>query len=97
MTASKSSAVLGRESLIAGVASVGILAHLWLRWGTDVSLIVRHLPLYVVLAAGGAPLVLDLGLKRGQSIYQPFAAFDDADAGFVNLSAHTKEPSSCFA
>ena len=54
---------LGREAGIAGLACAGILVHLWLRWGTDVSLIVQQVPLYIVLAAGGAPLVLDLARK----------------------------------
>jgi len=53
----------GREARIAGVACAGIFVHLWLRWGTDVSLIVQQMPLYIVLAAGGAPLVLGLALK----------------------------------
>jgi len=56
------SAGLGREAYIAGMACAGVLVHVWLRWGTDVSLTVRQLPLYIVLAAS-APLVLDLTRK----------------------------------
>jgi heavy metal translocating P-type ATPase len=52
-----------REALIAALACAGILAHLWLRWGTDASAGLRNLPLYVVLVAGGTPLVLHLALK----------------------------------
>ena len=48
---------------IAALATAGILAHLALRWGTDASPAARELPLYVVLIAGGAPLVLSLALK----------------------------------
>jgi heavy metal translocating P-type ATPase len=54
---------VSRESLIAGIALAGIFVHLALRWATDASPVVRDLPLYVVLVAGGAPLVLDLLLK----------------------------------
>jgi heavy metal translocating P-type ATPase len=56
-------ASFGRESLIAALAVAGIAVHLVLRWGTSVSPSARDLPLYVVLAAGGAPLVWDLALK----------------------------------
>ena len=52
-----------RPALIVGLASAGIAAHLWLRWGTDVSSLARDLPLYGVLALGGTPLVLDLVRK----------------------------------
>jgi len=48
---------------IAALATAGILAHLALRWGTDASPAAREVPLYVVLIAGGAPLVLSLALK----------------------------------
>ena len=47
------------------MACAGILAHVWLRWGADVSLIARQLPLYIALAAG-VPLVLDLTLKAAR-------------------------------
>ena len=53
----------GRSVAIAGLAVAGIAAHLWLRWGSDAPPTVQRIPLYVVLAAGGAPLVLTLGAK----------------------------------
>lgn len=49
--------------LIAGVAVAGIVTHLVLRWGGDLSPRARELPLYVVLIAGGVPLVVSLGIK----------------------------------
>lgn len=52
-----------RASGIAGLAIAGILAHLALRWGSDVSPAAAALPLYVVLAGGGIPLVLSLAIK----------------------------------
>src|SRR5688572_22093157 len=52
-----------RASIIAALAVAGIVAHLALRWGSDASPAARDLPLYVVLAAGGVPLVLSLALK----------------------------------
>src|SRR5690349_11501016 len=52
-----------RATIIAVLAAAGIVAHLTLRWGTDTSTVARDLPLYVVLAAGGLPLVLSLALK----------------------------------
>jgi heavy metal translocating P-type ATPase len=52
-----------RESLIAAIAVGGIAAHLVLRWAFDVSPLVRDVPLYLVLAAGGGPLVLSLATK----------------------------------
>jgi heavy metal translocating P-type ATPase len=52
-----------RATIIAALAVAGIVAHLALRWGTDTSTAARDLPLYVVLAAGGVPLVLSLALK----------------------------------
>jgi heavy metal translocating P-type ATPase len=52
-----------RVSSIAILAIAGILTHLALRWGSDASGATRALPLYVVLAGGGAPLVLSLALK----------------------------------
>lgn len=48
---------------IAVLALAGILTHLALRWGADASPRVIGLPLYVVLVAGGVPLVLSLALK----------------------------------
>ena len=53
----------GRAPIIAALAVAGIVAHLALRWGSDTSPAARELPLYVVLAAGGVPLVLSLALK----------------------------------
>ena len=52
-----------RASGIAILALAGILTHLALRWGVGASAAASALPLYVVLAAGGVPLVLTLGLK----------------------------------
>jgi len=52
-----------RATIIAALAVAGIVAHLALRWGTDTSTSARNLPLYVVLAAGGVPLVFSLALK----------------------------------
>ena len=52
-----------RASAIAALAVAGILTHLALRWGADVSHTAKALPLYVVLVAGGVPLVLSLALK----------------------------------
>ena len=52
-----------RAPAIAALAIAGILAHLTLRWGFDASPGATALPLYVVLVAGGAPLVLTLALK----------------------------------
>ena len=52
-----------RASLIAGVAIVGIGAHLGLRWGPVAWRVAQDVPLYVVLAVGGVPLVLSLALK----------------------------------
>jgi len=45
------------------LAVVGILTHLILRWGFDVSGAAKALPLYIVLVAGGVPLVLSLAIK----------------------------------
>lgn len=52
-----------RASGIAALAIAGIVTHLALRWGSDASPAAEALPLYVVLAAGGVPLVLSLTLK----------------------------------
>ena len=52
-----------RASAIAALAIAGILTHLALRWSSDVSSAARALPLYLVLVAGGVPLVLSLTLK----------------------------------
>ena len=52
-----------RASLIAGIALAGIAAHLVLRWGPVAWRAAQAIPLYVVLAAGGVPLVVSLTLK----------------------------------
>ena len=52
-----------RASLIAGIAIAGIGAHLGLRWGPVAWRLAPEVPLYVVLAVGGVPLVLALALK----------------------------------
>jgi heavy metal translocating P-type ATPase len=54
---------IARTTIIAALAVAGIAAHLALRWGSDASPATRDVPLYVVLAAGGVPLVLSLALK----------------------------------
>jgi len=54
---------VNRQTMIAAIAIAGIAVHLVLRWGTAVPPFTRDLPLYFVLAIGGAPLVLDLALK----------------------------------
>jgi heavy metal translocating P-type ATPase len=52
---------------IAALALAGIAIHLGSRW-TDASEFLQQLPLYVVLAAGGTPLVISLARKalRGE-------------------------------
>ena len=52
-----------RASLIAAIAVVGIAAHLVMRWGPVAWRAAQAAPLYVVLAAGGVPLVVSLALK----------------------------------
>src|SRR6187200_678421 len=52
-----------RATIIAALALAGIVGHLALRWRIGISTAARDLPLYVVLAAGGVPLVLTLALK----------------------------------
>jgi heavy metal translocating P-type ATPase len=52
-----------RASGIAALAIAGIVTHLALRWVSDASPAAKALPLYVVLVAGGVPLVLSLTLK----------------------------------
>lgn len=58
----------GRGSIIAVVALAGIAVHLALRFSPGVTPRSIELPLYVVLVAGGIPLVVTLALKlvRGQ-------------------------------
>ncbi len=57
---------LTAELLIAGLAALGIVAHAWLRWGTGMGVAAANVPLYVVLAAGGAPLVGALALNAAR-------------------------------
>ena len=52
-----------RASRIAVLAVLGIATHLVLRASTEPSSSIRDVPLYVVLLAGGVPLVLSLALK----------------------------------
>jgi heavy metal translocating P-type ATPase len=62
MSAAAPSPVWNRESAIAALAVAGIAAHLVARAFAPDGL-VRDLPLFVVLAGGGAPLVWDLARK----------------------------------
>ena len=55
--------VATRASMIAVLAIAGIAVHLALRWAGDSTAISRELPLYIVLAGGGVPLVLSLAAK----------------------------------
>jgi cation transport ATPase len=52
-----------RNSLIAAVASGGILLHLFLRFGLETGPQAARLPLLVALALGGVPLVQELLVK----------------------------------
>ncbi len=52
-----------RETLIALFTIVMIAAHLVLRFGTATSVTIWNVPLWMVLALGGTPLVWDLLLK----------------------------------
>lgn len=52
-----------RGSIIAALAVAGIGFHLVLRWGYDAAPALASVPLYVVLAAGGMPLVFSLAVK----------------------------------
>ena len=60
---------MGRSSIIAGVAVVGIAFHLALRIRPGAIPLAPEVPLYVVLFGGGVPLVVSLALKlvRGSS------------------------------
>src|SRR6476660_3799627 len=51
-----------RASAIAALATAGIVAHAVLRWGAHASPFVAAMPLYIVLAAGGTPLVVTLAI-----------------------------------
>lgn len=62
MSATAPSSVWNRESAIAALALAGIAAHLVARAFAADGL-VRDVPLFVVLAGGGAPLVWDLARK----------------------------------
>ena len=62
MSATALPAAWNRESAIAALAVTGIAAHVLLR-AAALDGLVRDLPLFVVLAAGGAPLVWDLARK----------------------------------
>lgn len=52
-----------REDLIAGIAVAGILLHLVLRYVFGLSATPYLLPLWIVLAVGGAPLIFTLAKK----------------------------------
>jgi heavy metal translocating P-type ATPase len=52
-----------RPSAIAALALAGILLHVVLRWGFGLPATAAAIPLQVVLAAGGGPLVLSLASK----------------------------------
>ena len=51
------------EPYIAGLAIVAVALHLVLRYGAGVEALAYRLPLWVALAVGGGPLVLDLSRK----------------------------------
>src|SRR6516164_1778491 len=48
---------------ITAIAAAGIALHLILRYATSAPAIAYLVPLYLVLALGGAPLILDLARK----------------------------------
>jgi heavy metal translocating P-type ATPase len=52
-----------RQVFIASVATVGIAAHLLLRFALHASVSAYQLPLFVVLLAGGMPLIVELLAK----------------------------------
>ncbi|MGE3164153.1 MAG: heavy metal translocating P-type ATPase [Planctomycetota bacterium] len=52
-----------REAVIAGLALLGIVAHLVLRFGLESSTTAQAVPLLAVLVLGGVPLVWDLSRK----------------------------------
>ena len=100
--------ITGRATIIAALALAGIVAHLALRWGTDTSPAARELPLYVVLAAGGVPLVLSLALKlarrqfgsdllAGISIVAAVLLGEDLAGAFVVLMLSGGEALEAFA
>src|SRR5213075_1449122 len=66
-----------RAKIITALALTGIAAHLILRFGFHLSATGANLPLWIVLGAGGAPLVLSLILEmfRGEFGSDLLAAF----------------------
>jgi heavy metal translocating P-type ATPase len=68
--------------LIAALASSGIVALLWLRWMLHASAPATRLPLYVVLALGGIPLLLGL---IGRAVHRHFGS--DLLAGISIVTA----------
>lgn len=55
--------IYSKEGFIALIASIFIVVHLVLRFGFHTSDNIQSLPLYLVLALGGIPLVFDLIVK----------------------------------
>jgi heavy metal translocating P-type ATPase len=53
-------------AVIAGLSCAGLVAHAWLRWGADLSPFARDVPLFIVLGAGGTPLVVHLVLQAAR-------------------------------
>jgi heavy metal translocating P-type ATPase len=51
------------HAAVAALAAAGILAHLVLSWGISAAPGLRQLPLLIVLAAGGVPLIAELLVK----------------------------------
>ena len=56
----KADGQFGRDLLIAGVAVLGLAAHLVMRFGFGSRGVVQNFPLFVVLVFGGLPLVIRL-------------------------------------
>ena len=52
-----------QDGRIALLALVGIVCHLWLRYGSRVPIFWANVPLMVVLMAGGLPLVTRLAWR----------------------------------
>ena len=59
-----------RSSAIAVLATVGIVVHVAVRWGAQASPEGAAWPLYIVLAAGGAPLVISLGIEASRGEFR---------------------------
>jgi len=55
-----------KEVWIAALALAAIAAHLVLRFAVDVSALAARAPLYLALAVGGVPLVVELALKAAR-------------------------------